>query len=467
VTDLILHSDRCVLGESPGALRLAAARVVLRDGTIASVEEGGPADGAHRLGGQLLAPAFVNAHTHLALHACRGLANQDLLRGNLVEDVFYAVEEHLQPADVEAFARVAALECLLAGVGTVFDHYYHGSATARAVRECGLAAIVAPTLQDVAGPGSDAAEAALAATVELDQPGWARAGIRPAVGPHATDTVSVDLWRRALEIAEDRDLLLHAHVAQSAEETLRCLELHGCGPVEWMHREGLLGSSARQLLVHGLFVSDAELKRLDSARHALCACPYSQMQFGFPAPVPEWEAGGAAWFIGTDTGASNDSMDVQKELRAVAGMTTAQVTWSRERVDLRAGISAERVAAVDRARRISDGDPLRDPRHLLHRIWAGPGKWCGGLKAGVIEEGARAQLLVIDPEHPALWPARDPFRALAFGSVGTAITGVIAAGRWVGEPGDPGACLREPVAREWFDEANRRHRELMERAGAG
>jgi 5-methylthioadenosine/S-adenosylhomocysteine deaminase len=438
---------------------------VLRGGVIAEVHEGGPAAEDHRLGDQLLAPAFVNAHTHLALHACRGLANQDLLRGNLVEDVFYAVEEHLQPDDVEAFARVAALECLLSGVGTVLDHYYHGLATARAARDCGLAAIVAPTLQDLAGPGSGTSEGALSETIELDQPAWEQAGILAAVGPHATDTVSVGLWRRALELAEDRGLLLHAHIAQSAEETLRCLESHACGPVEWMHREGLLDSPAQQLLVHALFVSDAELEHLDSARHALCACPYSQMQFGFPAPIPEWESRGAAWFLGTDTGASNDSMDVQKELRAVAGMTTAQVTWSKERKDLRNEMSAKRVESVERARRMSDGDPLRDPRHLLHRIWAGPARWFRGLKTGVIEEGARAQLLVIDPEHPAFWPARDPFRALALGNVGPTLSGVIAAGQWVGEPGDPGACLREPVVREWIDEATRRHRELMERSG--
>ena len=47
------------------------------------------------------------------------------------------------------------------------------------------------------------------------------------------------------------------------------------------------------------------------------------------------------------------------------------------------------------------------------------------------------------------------------------MTGVIASGEWVGEPGNPAACLRDPVVREWMQEASRRHELLLERAGIG
>ena len=471
MAELQLHSRNCVLGDSPETYRVVPARVVIREGVIVEVEPGveTPREGDHALGEQLLAPAFVNAHTHLALHACRGLARPETLEGNLVEDIFYVIERHLEVGDVEAFARVAALECLLHGVGTVFDHYYHGPSTARAARDCGLAAVIAPTLQDLAGPGASTWERALSQTRELDDEPWKQCGIVAAVGPHATDTVSAELWRRAVELAADRNLVLHAHVAQSAEETRRSLDENGCSPIDWLHREGLLPAGSRQLLVHALFVSEENLGQLDPTSHVLGANPYSQMQFGYPAPVQEWMQAGLDWFVGTDCGASNDSMDVQKELRLISGQSTWSVTWSESRRELRAGIDAGRVDSVEQERRTAatTGAILRDPRQLLHRVWGAPGTWHPALRSGVIEPGARAQLCVYDPGHPALWPGRDLLRGLALGGIAPALTGVIAAGEWVGEPGNPAACLRDPVVREWMQEASRRHALLLERAGIG
>lgn len=467
MADLRLHSTRCVLGSTPSTLRVAPARVIVEDGWIRSVQEGveRPDSTDTALGGQLLAPAFVNAHTHLALHACRGLSSPTDLRGNLVEDLFFRVEAHLEPADVEAFARVAALECLLHGVGTVFDHYYHGPATARAARDCGLAAVVAPTLQDHAAPGVGGAEAALGDVEALDTPQFRAEGIVAAVGPHATDTVSAGLWRRALDLARTRGLVAHAHVAQSADEARRSLGTRDCSPLEWMQREGLLPGDVPQLLVHALFVDESDLGRLDPASQVLCANPYSQMQFGFPAPVGEWTRAGLDWFVGTDCGASNDSMDVQKELRLLSGQATWAVTWSPARRAMRERLDAGSVDAVEACRQESTGQALRDPRELLHRVWGAPGQWVPRFSTGVIAPGARAQLLVFDVDHPAFWPGADLLRGLALGGIGAALSGVIAAGRWVGEPGRPVACLTDPTVRAWIEEATRRHAELLGRAG--
>ena len=266
----------------------------------------------HDLGDRLVAPAFVNSHTHLGLCVLRGVQNWLVDQHNVVEKLYFKVERFLLPGDVRAFVRMGAYESLLCGVGTVFEHYYHGRQVAEALLDVGLTGLVAPTLQDLDGPGVPYLEPQLEATEAIDADArLAKAGIIAALGPHATDTVSSELWARVREVAEARDLVIHAHVAQSVEEYERSIERHGCSPIERLSREGTLDAGRGFLMVHGLFASDANLERLDPKRHALGFCPFSQLQFDFPNPILGWIRRGLAVVIGTDAASCNDSMNVR------------------------------------------------------------------------------------------------------------------------------------------------------------
>jgi hypothetical protein len=211
----IVASQRVVLGEgdsleiTPAAVRLDGSRI----GEVRRLGAPGYREDLKRwctetglavrdFGDQLISPAFVNAHTHLALGFLRGAAPPAALRGNMVRELYFGVEQNLEPEDVEVFTRMGAYESLLAGVGLVWDHYYHGEAVAQGLRATGLAGVVAPTLQDLSGPGvrwrADQLRATetIARSTEL-----AERGVFGAVGPHATDTVSepcgagAPIWR--------------------------------------------------------------------------------------------------------------------------------------------------------------------------------------------------------------------------------------------------------------------------------
>ena len=103
-----IHSDRVVLGAGP-ELRVAAATVTVEGGRITAVdEEARPAEPVDvELGRLALSPAFIDAHTHLAMTAFRGLTRADDLAGNVVEDLFFRLESALAPGDVRAFTLIA------------------------------------------------------------------------------------------------------------------------------------------------------------------------------------------------------------------------------------------------------------------------------------------------------------------------------------------------------------------------
>ena len=122
---------------------------------------------AIRFNDKIIIPAFVNAHTHLPMSAFRGLSSVVQQEGNVVEDVYFQLESQLSDEDIRAFTRIGAYESLLQGVGFVWEHYYGGTALADGIHDAGLEGVVAPTLQDVHGPGTAILQAQLKATEAL------------------------------------------------------------------------------------------------------------------------------------------------------------------------------------------------------------------------------------------------------------------------------------------------------------
>ncbi len=459
-----LHAQHVVLGEG-GALRVGPATVGVEGGRIVSVVEGPRGDDVDEdLGSLLVAPAFINAHTHLAMVGFRGLVGTAALRGNVVEDLFFRLESKMTAEDVRAFSRLGALESLRHGVARVWDHYYFAESIAAGLCDVGLRAVVAPTLQDLGGPGVGQLDAQLQATESLTAARWSDQGIHAALGPHATDTVSATLWSRLVGVARKHDLPVHVHVAQSVEEYERIGERHGATPMEWLEHLGVLAQVPHLLAVHAIFVSSRDLQRLDPRRHTLGYCPLSQLQFCFPAHVPSWQAAGVPWIVGTDCAMSNDAMNVQRELVHVAGIRGFGPSSGQAFADFRRAPSVDAARRVD-AERIAALDALgvlAEPATMLASVWSTPGRMHPAFTAGVIAPGAEADLIVLDPKHPSLWPGTDLLRALAYCDTSGALHGLMVGGQWRIGLGQMETWLQRDEHREATAEAEARLAALAE-----
>ena len=112
---VLIQSQRVLLRSAAGQPRLVPAALLVRDGRIVSVHEGAvlktpegavlepPAGGVLDYGGDLITPAFVNAHTHLTMNFMRGRFDDLTASGNAVEQLFFRIETQLEAADVRAF----------------------------------------------------------------------------------------------------------------------------------------------------------------------------------------------------------------------------------------------------------------------------------------------------------------------------------------------------------------------------
>lgn len=488
-----LASDRVVLGGAADAatgvldpLRVEPARLLIRDGFIREVhplERGG--DRARQgsgppmsnwelptadMGRRLIAPAWVNGHTHLAMNALRGVTGAAARQDNVIEELYFQIESHLTSEDVRAFTRMGAWECLVSGTGAVWDHYYHGRAVADGLADVGLTGVVAPTLQDLHGPGVRWLERQLIETEEIASDAKLhRAGVLAALGPHATDSVSSALWGQVIELSRERGLPVHAHVAQTADEHRRSMQRHGTSSLQRLHREGVLRDANRMLLVHMLFVSDAEVELLSPRRHVVGVCPTSQSIFAFPAEIALFAAAGVPVALGTDCAVSNDSMNVQRELRMPAFMRSLRTAHSHAVQQFRKNTSEENAAAVvDRRRDVLARWPDADDPRILATVWSVPGELHPMLRAGRIGPGQRANLCVWDFDAPGLWPPLDPLRSLCFADPATSLHALLVNGEWKGDAGRVvPSLLQSDLYRAHVEEATGRLEGLLRRAGVG
>lgn len=468
-----LFCDRVVLGRGD-TLRVESALIQIQDATITNVQalsreafEALPEKSEILdLGDSLLGPSFVNGHTHLAMSSLRGVGQQ-ALRGNVVEDLYYTLESRLTPEDVRAFVRMGAYENLLCGVTACWDHYYHAEHIALGMQDVGICGVVAPTLQDLGGPGQDDWENALETTLSLHRNSrFADTGIYPALGPHATDTVSPELWRRIAELSEKYDLPLHCHVAQSIEEYQRSMERYKLTPIAYLDREGVLDLEAGLVLVHSLFVTDRDLGRLNPAQHILAYCPLSQIQFAFPAHIQRWSQAGIAIQVGTDAGACNDTMNVQQELRVLAGGNAYGVTRGRLYEQFQSSAQLPDAEAVHQ-QRIEIFDQMPSMQQMLTMVWDTPGQASPALNMGEIAPGKRANINCWNPRHPALWPATDPLRALVMCDASPALQNVMVNGQWIAgqDQNFQASILNSNAFAEAQREASERLHKLLARCG--
>jgi 5-methylthioadenosine/S-adenosylhomocysteine deaminase len=462
-----------VLGHG-STLRVVPALIEIRDGIFHAVTELAKPletvpDGTLNLGERLIAPAFVNAHSHISMSCFRGLISAADVKQNIVESIYFRLESHLEAGDVYAFSQMGAYDSLLSGVGLVWDHYYAGEEVAQALIDVGVSGVVAPTIQDIAGPGLPTLSAQISTTEALaTNPHYAKNGIFSAVGPHATDTVSDSLMIASSEMATSLSIPLHLHVAQSIDEIQRIEKRSGCSPIAHLDKLGVLSAPHSTMLVHALFSSEDDVRRLDPKRHTLAYCPWSQVQFGFPAPQEMWRNHGIPVALATDAGAGNDTMDVARELRALAWSDIYQIPNSEAGKTYQSTPSLATAEALwsHRQALMSSVSQHAAPTSVLPSVWSAAGGMHAGATFGEIIEGAMANLVSFNLDHPGMWPATTPLRALVLGDTASAIDGVMNRGRWVGERGNfQASILHSEAYTAAVTEARSRLEALLSRAG--
>lgn len=310
--------------------------LIIERGVIGEIIPGPPPAGLPVLDFKdaLILPGFVNAHSHLALSALAGRLRRrerftDWVRDLLRENTRVTPEERSR-----ALAE-GALALLRSGVSAFGDYLDHAERVDEYAALPQRQVLFLETLGFPASAARPALDRVLNALAARPSPG---PRIRFGLAPHAPYSVSRELLTSLSRLAAERGLRLSCHVAEFAEE-VRFLREGGGEMAAFLKERGVYdegfippgqsplaylaetGALAGLMAVH-LNHIEGDLDLL--AKHGASAvfCPGSTRWFGREAwmPVRELLDRGVPVGLGTDSLASNESLNFFRELRMAETM---------------------------------------------------------------------------------------------------------------------------------------------------
>ncbi len=408
-------------------------------GSLIAVTTGAEPGDAPRAGGPVL-PGMPNLHSHAFQRAMAGLAEHaGSSRGDSFwtwREVMYRFVGRLTPEQVEAIAAQLYVEMLEAGYTAVgeFHYLHHGPdgrpyddlaemsrRTVAAAKATGIGITQLPVLYGYGGFGAQKAgegqrrflndPSRLLRIVETlkashqDDP-----QVRIGIAPHSLRAVTPETLDEAVSglDALDPTAPVHIHIAEQVKEVEDCLAWCGKRPVEWLLENR--APDARWCLVHATHMTAAETAALAASGAIAGLCPTTEANLGdglFPAEP--YLAAGGRWGIGSD---SHISVSPIEELRLFE--------------------YGQRLATRRRNVLAGEGEESSVGRRLYRQALAG-GAQALGRPIGALEPGRRADLLVLDPDHPAVatLPTGRLLDAVVFAGNRTPVRDVMVGGQWV------------------------------------
>ncbi|MGF0338053.1 8-oxoguanine deaminase [Ectopseudomonas toyotomiensis] len=316
----------------------ASGGLIIEDGRIVEVLSAGqqpaaPCQHVFDAREHVVLPGLINTHHHFYQTLTRAWApvvNQPLFPWL---KTLYPVWARLTPEKLALASKVALAELLLSGCSTAADHHYlfpggleHAiDVQVEAVRELGMRAMLtrgSMSLGEADGglPPQQTVqqgEVILADSQRLIGQYHQRgdgAQIQIALAPCSPFSVTQEIMRQSAELAEELDVRLHTHLAETLDEEDFCLQRFGLRTVDYLDSVGWLGP--RTWLAHGIHFNPDEIARLGAAGTGICHCPSSNMRLASGiCPSVELEAAGAPLGLGVDGSASNDASNMILEAR--------------------------------------------------------------------------------------------------------------------------------------------------------
>jgi len=334
--------------EIPGGYVLVEGNKIVDIGTEANAIA---ADRVINGAGKILMPGMVNTHHHLYQTLFRNVP--DAANRKLFDwlTVLYGLWERIDEEAARVSAAIGCTELLLSGATTTSDLFYifpkgRGRIFDAVVEGAQLTGIrfhpcrgsMSLSRKDGGLPPDSVVQSEdeivrdSIRVIEQYHDPTPFAMIRIALAPCSPFSVTPDLMRETTKLADEYGVLLHTHLAETADEEEFCRQKFGARPVDYMEELGWLREDV--WFAHLVHLTHADIQKLARAKTGMSYCPSSNMILGSGiAPVIELKQAGVKVSIGVDGSASNDASNMIREARQA--MLLQRVRYGAEAMSAR------------------------------------------------------------------------------------------------------------------------------------
>ena len=262
--------------------------------------------------GNLLMPGFKNAHTHSGMTFLRSMADDLPLQEWLFEKVF-PKENQLQEEDLYWLTALANLEYLTSGITSQFDMYFFQEQVAKACVDMGFRVVQTKGLNNFGGTVAELEEMYLKLNDYHELSSY-------ILGFHAEYTTSRELMEGVAGLVQKYRAPMFVHNSETKREVEECRERWGMSPTQLFDSMGMYDFGGGGY--HCVWFDEKDIDIFARKNLSVVTNPGSNAKLASGiAPLKEMWERGINIAIGTDGPASNNCLDMFKEMFLVSSLT--------------------------------------------------------------------------------------------------------------------------------------------------
>ena len=340
--------------------------------------------------GKLLMSGFFNAHAHSPMTLMRGYGENLALQDWLTKKIF-PFEDKLDSNAVYWGTMLAMAESLKFGIVSTSDMYYFCEDMAEAVAECGAKSNISRSVTNITGEDPQTLTSMKENTDFYNKyHNTADGRIRVDMSLHGEYTSDARTARVLADCARDAgDVIMHVHLSETKLEHEECKQRHGMTPAAYMEKMGLFDVPA--LAAHCVYAEDDDMDIFRAKGVTVATNPVSNMKLASGVcNASKVIDKGVNLAIGTDSGASNNSLNFIEEMKTLA--ISSKVYYA---------------------------DPtLIKPKDALRAATSGGAMAQGRTDSGILKVGNKADLIVLDISGPNMHPVHSLINNIVYSCSG-------------------------------------------------
>ncbi len=346
---------------------------------------------------RLVMPGLINAHTHSYMAPLRNIADDMPFMDWLLKGVD-PIEGKMTGEDAYWGAMLAIAEMISCGTTTFNDMQMHIHNTTKAVKESGMRAVIC---RGLVGDKYDRDDRRIKeAFEEMPDAEGTNGRLSFRLGPHAPYSAGFDYLRCVVDLAKEKGLGIHIHLAESVTETENLKKEQGLTAIEYADKAGCFDVPC--IAAHCVQVTESDIALMAKKNVSVVTNPASNMKLGNGfAPVPEMMEAGINVCLGTDGAASNNTLNMFHEMSLLALIhkgthKTPVCIGARETLKM-ATVNGAKALGLD--------------------------------KVGELKEGYKADLAILDINTPSMIPRNNMLSSLTYSANGSEVDTTIVDGR--------------------------------------